>query len=153
MESVQPLKYGQLAPDFSLASASGQVITRHQFRGKQGLLLIFFEDPGAATHLLQNIGRDAAEYRELNAAVLGIGHCSIESLKLAAPEVPFTLLADPDGRAWRAFTHSAEFGYAVFVLDTYSGVDSQRVVRRADELPDASTLLGWVQAAQYKCSI
>src|SRR5690606_37909485 len=38
----QPLKAGDAAPDFTLASTSGEKVTLSDFRGKQDVLLAFF---------------------------------------------------------------------------------------------------------------
>src|SRR5947209_8655332 len=97
---VAPLPYGELAPDFSLTSLAGETITRHQFRGKQALVLVFFQPVPEIRPLFNSIAKDAAEYAELNARVLGIGHAPAEALRPFS-DVPFTLLADPQGITWK----------------------------------------------------
>jgi len=45
------------------------------------------------------------------------------------------------------------YGFGVFVLDIYGGVDAQFVTDRAESLPDAPKILQWVMGAQYRCNI
>jgi peroxiredoxin len=147
-----PLPYGQLAPDFELHSVSGDSITRHQFRNQKALVLIFFQDFLKIKPLLEQISKDMAEYVELNARVLGIGQTTAEALAQVASDLPFTLLADPDGKTTRRYLN-IDSGYGVFALDIYGGVDSQKVTATARELPDAATILEWIRGAQYRCNI
>jgi peroxiredoxin len=155
MQNSCPLEYGNLAPRFELKSADGQPFSRNQFRNKSGLVLIFFQAVAQIQSLLDQVSRDQAEYLELNTRVFGIGHATSDQLKQASHSLglSFTLLADPDGAAWRAYSQSDLPGYAVFVLDIYGGVEAQRVSQSANQLPDAQTILAWTRSAQYKCSI
>src|SRR5258706_12510967 len=107
------LEYGKLAPNFDLASTDGQSYTRSQYRGKSGLVLIFFENTTEALALLKTIALDREEYRELNSHIFAIGHTSRESLTQLASGLPFTVLADPDSTAWKAYSSSDEPGYGV----------------------------------------
>ncbi|HRE47683.1 MAG TPA: redoxin domain-containing protein [Aggregatilineales bacterium] len=149
-----PLPFGKLSPNFNLESVGdGLHYTREGFRGKAGLLIIFFSDPAAVYDLLSAVGRDSAEYAELNARVFALSPADRESLLSLAADLPFPILRDAEGKAWTAFTGAGEYAYAVFSLDTYGGVEGQRVVATAAELPNAKELLYWVQGAQFKCSI
>jgi peroxiredoxin len=147
-----PLQYGQLAPDFELKSVSGETITRHQFRNKQALVLVFFQGLAEIRPLLEQMSKDAAEYAELNACVLGIGRATAEELRNSSADLPFTLLTDPDGKTTQSYLHT-DSGYGVFALDLYGGVDSQKVALTAKNLPDAATILEWIRGAQYRCNI
>jgi peroxiredoxin len=150
-----PLEYGKLAPEFSLMTLSGQKVTRSQFRNKSALVLIFFQPTPEAANLLQGIVRDTAEYAEINAQLIGIGRATQEDLALFAKshDLSLTLLADPQGIAWKAYSGVEKPGYGAFVLDMYGGVDSQKVTESISELPDATTILTWARAAQYRCNI
>src|SRR5258708_37272470 len=71
-----PLEYGNLAPNFELEAVTGiagQVVTRHQYRNKSGLVLIFFPLNADAQVWLPSLDQDRVEYEELNSRVLGIG--------------------------------------------------------------------------------
>jgi peroxiredoxin len=157
MLTMRPLDHGKLAPQFSLQGTDGKTYQREAFRGKKGLLLVFFDDPARVDRLLADIGKDKSEYDELGAVVLGISPRGLDELRAAqdANQLPFALLTDPDGTAWAQYTHTdaRAYGYGAFVLDMYGGVDNQQVVAEAAELPDAGTLLGWMQGAQYRCNI
>ena len=150
-----PLVYGKLAPNFELETADGQIVTRSQFRNKSGLVLVFFQTTPEAQQFLNNIAEDSDEYNELNVRVLGIVRASRDDLKAltAAVHPSITLLADPTGETWKAYTGTDQPGYAVVVLDMYGGVDAQQAAISVSKLPDAKTILGWARAAQYRCNI
>jgi len=150
-----PLQPGALAPQFSLESTSGETVTRSQFRNKRALALVFFQPTPDAIKLLQALSRDEAEYREVNAQVIGIGRARRDDLKRLAEErgLSVMLLAYPDGVAWKAYAGTDAPGYGVFVLDLYGGVDTQQVASTVEGLPDAATILDWIRAAQYRCNI
>jgi peroxiredoxin len=149
-----PLQPGTLAPDFELETATGERVSREDFRGKAGLVLVFFRWDPAIRSYLESIGRDADEYALIGTRVLAITDIGREALRAVLSwQLPFPFAADPDGRAWQAYTHSTDYAYAVFVLDTYTGVDSQEVVATIDELPAPEKVLDWSRGAQYRCSI
>jgi peroxiredoxin len=149
------LEYGKLSPQFSLEGSDGRTYTRGQFRGKSGLVLIFFESSHEVQTLLKALCDDEAEYQELNSRILGIGHADQDELGTIAESLSlcFTLLADPQGEVWKAYSGSDTPGYGVVVLDLYGGVDAQKMGNSVAELPDAKTILNWTRAAQYKCNI
>jgi peroxiredoxin len=148
-----PLEYGALAPEFALESTTGETIRRGQFRNKQALVLVFFLPTPEAESYLQALARDAAEYKELNARIIGLGRAARKELEPLAARLPFILLADANGVAWKAYSGSDQPGYGVFVLDMYGGVDSQQMADSVAGLPDAKTVLEWTRAAQYRCNI
>jgi peroxiredoxin len=150
-----PLVNGTLAPNFELESIDGKTFTRSQFRNKSGLVLIFFQPIPEAHALLDKVGEDSDEYNELNVRVFAITRATRDDLKSLATTIhpSITLLADPTSEAWKAYTGSAQPGYAVFVLDMYGGVDAQQLTASPDKLPNAKTILGWATAAQYRCNI
>src|SRR5690349_8042494 len=113
------LEYGKLSPQFSLEGNDGQIYTRGQFRGKSGLVLIFFESLHEVQTLLKALCDDEAEYQELNSRVLGVGHPHKDELVTLAASLKlcFTLLADPQGEVWKAYSGSDSPGYGVVVLD------------------------------------
>jgi len=116
-----PLDYGKLAPEFSLTSLASEKVTRSQYRNKSALVLIFFQPTPEAVDLLKAILRDAAEYAELNAHVIGIGRASQDELAQLTEShaLSLTLLADQQGIAWKAYSGTESPGYGVFVLDLY----------------------------------
>src|SRR5258708_6729620 len=105
-----PLEYGTLAPNFELETVTGiadQVVTRHQYRNKSGLVLIFFPLSADSQVWLHSLDQDRAEYEELNVRVLGIsaGTCAQfhSWATICAPALsPFIqLLADPNRQTWK----------------------------------------------------
>lgn len=149
-----PLQPGALAPDFDLETSTGERISRDDFRGKAGLVLVFFGWDPAIRAYLEGIAGDADEYALIGSRVLAVTNTAREALRAALPwELPFPLAADPDGRVWKAFTRQNDYAYAVFVLDMYGGVDSQKVVASLGELPDPKEVLEWSRGAQYRCNI
>jgi thioredoxin-dependent peroxiredoxin len=90
---------GERAPDFTLASDSGEEVTLSSFRGKPVILYFYPKDdtPGCTT---QACGiRDVyADFRERGAVVLGVSPDD-EASHVKFKEkysLPFTLLADPE---------------------------------------------------------
>lgn len=148
----EPLPYGVLAPDFSLPSITGTIYTREQFRGKQGLVLLFLQQ--AETHsatILCQIIRLWSEFVEINAQVLTI----FEMLPPPAEafDLPFPMLVDAGDRVWQRYTQESARGAALFVLDTYGALSAQRVVTHVAELPDAEEILALARYTQYRCSV
>ncbi len=159
-DSVLPhvLPYGKLSPDFRLPAHNGALISREQYRGRKGLLILFFPDLALAKPLLEAMRADAAEYEMLGAVVLVISPTPPEALSQFVADQPlpsadFLLLGDLHQSAWKAYTGQAAYAYGVFVLDVYGGVDTQWIVAAPEAMPDAPKLLQWVMGAQYKCNI
>ena len=149
-----PLQPGSLAPDFELETATGERVSREDFRGKAGLVLVFFRWDPAFRSYLEAIAQDADEYALIGTRVLAITDIGREALRAVLSwQLPFPFAADPDGRAWQAYTHRKDYAYAVFVLDTYTGVDTQKVVSTIDEMPPPEKVLDWSRGAQYRCNI
>lgn len=148
-----PLAYGELAPAFKLEAVQGGTLSREQFRGKAGLLLIFFAQAEPIIPLLKAINTDSGEYTELNAHILAIGGDTRSALETLAKGLSFPVLDDHQRQAWYAYTRMERYGYGIFVLDTYGGVEMQRAAPQAADLPSAAEVLEWVRGAQYKCNI
>lgn len=149
-----PLKHGAITPDFALESVEGKRITREQFRGKQGLVVVFFGSQPPIS-LLHQLAKDAAEYREIGTSVIGISNMPIDLLidAVAGVKWPYYMLTDPNAAAYRAYTGDSEYRYAVAVLDTYGGFEAGVTVREMLDLPPGSRVLEWARGAQYRCSV
>jgi peroxiredoxin Q/BCP len=93
------VREGDLAPDFTLASDSGEEVTLSSFRGRPIILYFYPKDdtPGCTA---QACGiRDAyGEFERAGAVVLGVSPDSVaRHVKFRDKyDLPFTLLADPD---------------------------------------------------------
>jgi peroxiredoxin Q/BCP len=107
---------GQPAPDFTLPSDSGDLVTLSSLRGTPVVLYFYPRDdtPGCTA---QACGiRDAwGEFQERGAVVLGVSPDSETShVKFKEKyELPFTLLADTD--------HATAEDYGVWVEKNYAG--------------------------------
>ncbi|HEY7793606.1 MAG TPA: thioredoxin-dependent thiol peroxidase [Gaiellaceae bacterium] len=110
------LREGGPAPDFSLRSDAGEVVTLSSLRGTPVVLYFYPKDdtPGCTA---QACGiRDAwGEFQERGAVVLGVSPDSESShVKFKEKyELPFTLLADTD--------HATAEDYGVWVEKNYAG--------------------------------
>jgi peroxiredoxin Q/BCP len=123
---------GEPAPDFTLASDTGDAVTLSSLRGKPVVLYFYPKDdtPGCTT---QACGiRDAwGEFERSGAVVLGVSPDDVASHVRFKDKynLPFTLLADPD--------HAVAEQYGVWVEKTnygktYMGVERSTFVIDAD---------------------
>jgi peroxiredoxin Q/BCP len=123
---------GQPAPDFELASDTGETVRLSDLRGRPVVLYFYPRDdtPGCTK---QACGiRDAWDsFRERGAAVLGVspdGEASHAKFK-QKHGLPFTLLADPD------HSLAEQYGFWVqksFAGKKYMGIERSTVVIGAD---------------------
>lgn len=101
-----PISAGQLAPDFTLPTDSGEMLTLSSLRGQWVVLYAYPKDDtsGCTT--------EACEFRDLfprfkkgKAVILGISPDSVKShVKFKTKyELPFTLVADEDKVALQAY--------------------------------------------------
>ena len=119
------LKPGDKAPDFELASQTGERIRLSQFEGTQNVVLFFYpkdDTPGCTKEACAF--RDRYEdFVSRDTAVLGISSDSASSHdKFAAKHrLPFPLLADQGGAVRQKFGVNRTFGIlpgrATFVID------------------------------------
>jgi peroxiredoxin Q/BCP len=102
MSDEQPVRVGELAPDFSLPSTSGGTQSLSDFRGKQAVVLYFYpkdDTPGCTKEACYF--RDlSGEFEQKGAVILGVSTDSLQSHEQfrAKYGLPFTLLADEGAR-------------------------------------------------------
>ena len=151
-----PLAVGDPAPAFALPDQDGETRALSDYRG-QWLVLYFYpkdDTPGCTTEACSfrdNINRLIAQ----DAAVLGVSMDSVEShAEFAAEyELPFPLLADPEGEVVRRYGALSDFMVVrfakrhTFIIDPegeiakiYRKVDPDEHVR--DVLDDLEALRG-----------
>ena len=110
------IEEGKPAPDFTLTSDSGGVISRSDFRGSPVVLYFYPKDdtPGC-TRQACGIRDVWGEFERSGATVLGVSPDSSRShVKFREKyELPFTLLADED--------HSVAEKYGVWVQKSFAG--------------------------------
>ena len=98
---------GKPAPDFTLPSTSGQLVSLRQFKGKKTVVLFFYPEDDTPSCTKEACGfRDlTAEFEKAGAVVLGISADPMEShLKFKEKHrLPFELLSDPEAVASKAY--------------------------------------------------
>ena len=97
---------GNLAPDFTLESDTGEPVSLTGFRGRPVVLFFYPRDdtPGCTTEACAF--RDAyAEFQERGAAIVGVSPDSTDSHVRFKDKysLPFVLLSDPEQQAAQAY--------------------------------------------------
>jgi peroxiredoxin Q/BCP len=119
-----PVEEGTPAPDFTLVSDAGEMVSLASLRGKPVVLYFYPKDdtPGC-TKQACGIRDSWAEFERSGAVVLGVSPDSESShLKFKQKfDLPFTLLADPD--------HSTAEAYEVWVEKSMYGKKHMGVER------------------------
>src|SRR5271166_6434982 len=101
MPGHQAVGVGDLAPDFTLPSSTGEMVSLSDFRGKSEVVLFFYpkdDTPGCTAEACSF--RDSHEaFREAGAEVIGVSSDSSDSHRKFAGRygLPFRLLSDPKG--------------------------------------------------------
>lgn len=92
------VKVGELAPDFTLPSTSGQAVTLSSYRGQQNVLLAFFPlaFTSVCTSELCDLGLDLEKFDQAGTKVFGVSVDAIPSQKAFQQKAGFTteLLSD-----------------------------------------------------------
>jgi peroxiredoxin Q/BCP len=99
-DGTRPIRVGDLAPDFTLADQSGQLIDLRRFRGRTVVLYFYPRDHTVVCTTEACDFRDNYEvFRRSDAEILGISSDSAASHARFADQhgLPFTLLSDPGG--------------------------------------------------------
>lgn len=118
------LQVGDLAPDFSLTSDTGETVRLSGLRGKR-VVVYFYPKDDTSGCTTQACGfRDAyPQIQEKNAVVLGISPDGVKSHQKfrSKYDLPFTLLVDED--------HSAAEAYGVWQEKSMYGKKYMGIVR------------------------
>lgn len=100
------LQQGDPAPDFKLPDQDGNLIQLSQFKGQKLVVYFYPKDntPGCTTEA-KNFRDSIEEYEKAGIKIIGISKDTVNSHKKFAEKynLPFTLLADTDLIAARAF--------------------------------------------------
>jgi thioredoxin-dependent peroxiredoxin len=133
---------GSLAPDFTLPSQEGGLVSLADYRGKWVVLYFYPKDqtPGC-TREAHNFQADQSQYDQRNSVVLGVSLDSVDSHKkfCAREALNFKLLVDRDGKVSKQYGSLTNLGVAKFaarhtflidpagkVARTYTKVDPAR---------------------------
>mgnify|MGYP001170122637 CR=1 FL=1 len=103
-----PLEIGQMAPDFTLTSATGDPVSLSDYRGRKVLLMFFpFAFTGICTGEVCEISEDLSVFADLDAVVLSVSCDAAPTLrKFAEIEgIDYPLLSDhwPHGQVAQAY--------------------------------------------------
>ncbi len=93
---------GQTAPDFSLPSMEGGLVSLKDYKGKWVVLYFYPKDfTSGCTLEAHNFERDLTKYQSQNAVILGVSADTVKSHKdfCTKEGLNFKLLADPDLKA------------------------------------------------------
>lgn len=108
------VQVGDLAPDFTLPTQSGEQITLSSFRGKKAVVLYFYPrdyTPGCTAEACAF--RDSYEvFRDAGAEVIGVSSDSEESHQRFASsyQLPFSLVSDKGGKLRKLYGVSSVMG-------------------------------------------
>jgi len=116
------LQIGDLAPDFTLADAEGNMVSLSDFRGSRVILYFYPRDntPGCTKEACGF--RDAyPDYQADNIVVLGVSTDDAKSHQkfIAKHQLPFPLLCDPDGKVASLYE---SYGLKKFMGKQFMGV-------------------------------
>ena len=118
------VKIGDIAPDFTLQSSTGENISLSQFSGKKNVVLFFYpRDEGPTCCKEAEAFRDNYEaFKESNSEVIGISAQSVESHKSFASHhsLQYVLLSDTDNNVRKLYGVTSTLGVpgrVTFVID------------------------------------
>lgn len=124
---------GQPAPDFTLPSQDGSMISLHDFKGKWVVLYFYPKDgtPGCTIEA-HNFQRDLAKYDQYRAVIMGVSVDSTGShLEFCAKQgLTFKLLADTEKSVSRTYGSLTSFlGYKISARNTFLVNPEGRIAR------------------------
>ena len=125
--TVNLLPTGSAAPDFTLASTSGQKVTLSSFRGKQNVVLAFFPlaFTSTCTAELCDFSTNYSQFTSAGTVVLPISVDSVATLKAfkAKEQMTVDLLSDVSREVSRA--------YGVFLEDLFHSKRAYVIIDKA----------------------
>ena len=105
---------GLKAPDFTLRSQSGKMVSLTDFLNRKPVVLYFYpkDDTPGCTKEACAFRDEYEEFRKLDAEVIGISSDSVESHRSFSEKhsLPFTLLSDEGGKVRKLYGVPNTFG-------------------------------------------
>ncbi|MEY2497213.1 MAG: thioredoxin-dependent peroxiredoxin [Verrucomicrobiota bacterium] len=101
-DTQTPPTVGQTAPDFSLPSVEGGLVSLKDYKGKWVVLYFYPKDfTSGCTLEAHNFERDLTQYQSQSAVILGVSADTVQSHKdfCTKEGLNFKLLADPELKA------------------------------------------------------
>jgi thioredoxin-dependent peroxiredoxin len=122
---------GSKAPDFTLPSQSGEMVSLKEFLGEKVVILYFYPKDGTpgCTKEACAFRDEHEEFGKLDAEVIGVSSDSVESHRRFAEkhDLSFTLLSDEGGKVRKLYGVSNTFG--IFPGRVTYVIDEAGVVR------------------------
>jgi thioredoxin-dependent peroxiredoxin len=113
-QTKEKVEVGSVAPDFTLSSQSGEMVSLKDFFGKKPIVLFFYpkDDTPDCTKQACAFRDDYEEFGKLDAEVIGLSSDSVESHKsfAARHNLPFTLLSDEGSKVRKLYRVPNAFG-------------------------------------------
>ena len=125
---------GSPAPDFSLTSQDGNIVSLKDYRGKWVVLYFYPKDfTSGCTIEAHNFQRDQSEFAKRNAVILGVSVDSADSHKkfCAKEGLNFKLLADTSHQVSKQYGSLMNFGIAQISARNTFLIDPQGDIVRA----------------------
>lgn len=147
--SVVP-SVGRKAPEFSLPSQDGSMVSLKDYRGKWVVLYFYPKDmtPGC-TREAHNFEADQPKYAQRNAVVLGVSLDTVDSHKkfCAKDSLTFKLLSDTDRTVTSRYGSLTNFGIARFAARNTFIIDPEGKIAKVYTSVDPTKHSGEVLAA------
>jgi thioredoxin-dependent peroxiredoxin len=125
------VKVGSVAPDFTLPSQAGEMVSLKDFFGRNPVILFFYpkDDSPGCTREVCAFRDYFEEFGKLDAEIIGISSDSVESHRsfAAKHDLSFALLSDERGNIRRLYGVPKTFG--LFPGRVTYVIDKERVVR------------------------
>jgi thioredoxin-dependent peroxiredoxin len=124
-QSKGKVDVGSVAPDFTLPSQTGEMVSLEDFVGEKPVVLFFYpkDDTLGCTKEVCAFRENFQEFEKLDAEVIGISSDSVDSHRGFAEKhrLPFTLLSDEGGKIRKLYevpnTLGIFPGRVTYVLD------------------------------------
>jgi thioredoxin-dependent peroxiredoxin len=122
---------GSKAPDFTLPSQSGEMVSLKEFLGEKVVILYFYpkDDTPGCTKEARAFRDEHEEFGKLDAEIIGVSSDSVESHRRFAEkhDLSFTLLSDEGGKVRKLYGVSNTFG--IFPGRVTYVIDKKGVIR------------------------
>jgi thioredoxin-dependent peroxiredoxin len=131
------VEIGELAPDFSLTSQSGELVSLHDYLGRKNVVLYFYakDFTRACTAEAHSFRENYAAFERTGAEVIGISPDTVDSHKRFANNcgLPFNILSDADSAVRMRYGVNSALGAlsSRFTGRTTFVIDRSGVVRLA----------------------
>jgi peroxiredoxin Q/BCP len=124
---------GQTAPDFSLPSVEGGLVSLKDYKGKWVVLYFYPKDfTSGCTLEAHNFERDLVKYQSLSAIILGVSADTVQSHKdfCTKEGLNFKLLADPELKAITQYGSASEHNGAKMAARNTFLIDPEGKIAR-----------------------